>query len=126
MPFIYRFHQTPEMIELVGEGYLTQAERLETLRAMMNDKAFRPGMPALCDFSAASSTPTMRELRRITDFIEQNATRVGRQKLAVVVAKPSTFGVARQFQALSETGPLYVQVFTNRDAAMAWLLSEHP
>ena len=123
MPFTYRFHQNPEMVELVGEGYLTQAERLDTLRAMMNDKAFRPGIPALCDFSAASSTPTMRELRRIIDYVEQNATRIGRQRLAMVVGKPSTFGVARQFQALSETGPLHVQVFTSRDAAIAWLLS---
>ena len=123
MPFTYRISHEPETVELVGEGYITQAERLETLRAMLNDPAFRPGVPTLCDFSAASSTPTMRELRRIVDFIDQNTARIGRKRLAVVVAKPSTFGVARQFQALAETGPLDVQVFSSRDSALAWLHS---
>jgi hypothetical protein len=123
MPFTYRFSHEPDMLELVGEGYITQTERLETLRTMLSDPAFRPGIPALCDFSGASSTPTMRELRRIVDFIDQNTARIGRQRLAVVVAKPSTFGVARQFQALSETGPLDVQVFSSRDSALAWLHS---
>ena len=126
MPFRYRFSQNPDMVELIGEGYITQTERLEALRALMSDPAFRPGLPALCDFSGASSTPTMRELRRIVDYVEQNAIRIGRQRLAMVVEKPSTFGVARQFQALSETGPLHVQVFASRDAALAWLHSEPP
>jgi hypothetical protein len=124
MTFTYRFIHEPDMLELVGEGYGTQTERLETMRAMLSDPAFRPGIPLLCDFSAVSSPPTMRELRRIVDFIEQHSARIGRQKLAIVAAKPSMFGVARQFQALSEIGLLYVQVFSSRDSALAWLLSE--
>jgi hypothetical protein len=46
---------------------------------------------------------------------------VGRKKVAMVTATPVTYGVARQFQALTDSGPLPVRVFTERTAALGWL-----
>lgn len=123
MPFTYRIDPGARTLFLAGEGDITQAERLATMRAWMSDPAFRPGLDTLCDFSAATSTPSLPELIEIVDFIKQRAASIGRTKLAIVAAKPSTFGVARQFDALVAPDPIEVRIFTDREAALAWL---HP
>jgi hypothetical protein len=74
----------------------------------MSDKAFRPGLKTLCDFSAAVSAPSLDEL------------------MAIVAATDKTFGAARQFKALASTGPLDVNVFGNRREAAAWLEQAGP
>ena len=121
MSFTYHIDSSAGILFIVGEGAITQAERLETMRAWLSDPAFRPGLHALCDFSAATSTPSLPELREIIAIINRNATLIGQTKLAVVTARDVTFGVAHQFQALAEAGPLNVQVFADREAALAWL-----
>ncbi len=124
MSFTYHIDSSEGILYIVGEGELTQTERLDTMRAWLSDPAFRPGLRALCDFSRATSTPTLPELREIIAVINQNATLIGRTKLAIVTAKASTFGVARQFETLAEVTPLNVEVFTDREAALAWLRKE--
>jgi hypothetical protein len=121
MPFTYHIDSSDGILFIVGEGAITQAERLDTMRAWLSDPTFRPDLHALCDFSTATSTPNLPELREIIAIINQNATRIGRTKLAVVTARDVTFGVARQFQALAEATPLNVQIFEDREEALAWL-----
>jgi hypothetical protein len=121
MSFTYHIDSSAGILYIVGEGAITQAERLETMRAWLSDPAFRPGLHALCDFSAATSTPSLPELREIMAIINRNATLIGRTKLAMVTARDVTLGVARQFQALAEASPLNVQIFADREAALAWL-----
>jgi hypothetical protein len=121
MSFTYHIDSSAGILYIVGEGAITQAERLETMRAWLSDPAFRPGLHALCDFSAATSTPSLPELREIMAIINRNATLIGRTRLAMVTARDVTLGVARQFQALAEASPLNVQIFADREAALAWL-----
>jgi hypothetical protein len=121
MSFTYHIDSSAGILFIVGEGAITQAERVETMRAWLSDPAFRPGLHTLCDFSAATSTPSLPELREIMAIINRNATLIGRTRLAVVTARDVTLGVARQFQALAEASPLNVQIFADREAALAWL-----
>jgi hypothetical protein len=121
MSFTYQIDADAGMIFVVGKGETTQAERFEVMQAWMNDPAFRPGLHILCDFSAATTPPTLAELGEIVAFIKRNAAVVGKKRVAVVAADPMTFGAARQFQALSHAGPHTVQLFNNRESALAWL-----
>lgn len=121
MFFTYHIDSSAGILFIVGEGAIIQAERLETMRAWLSDPAFRPGLHTLCDFSAATSTPSLPELREIMAIINRNATLIGRTRLAVVTGRDVTLGVAHQFQALAETSPLNVQIFADREAALAWL-----
>jgi hypothetical protein len=75
----------------------------------------------LCDFSEVTSTPTMKELREIVSILDEHAAAIGKKKLAVIASRPVTFGVARQFQTLADFGPLDVEVFRDRRAALGWL-----
>jgi hypothetical protein len=122
--FTYHIDSDAGMLFVVGEGVITQTERLAALRAWLSDPAFRPGLHTLCDFSAATSTPALSELTEIVDLIKRNAASIGRTRLAVVTARPVTFGVVRQFEALLHSDPLQVEIFTDRETALAWLRGE--
>ena len=121
MSFTYHIDSSAGILFIVGEGAITQAERLDTMRAWLSDPDYRPGLHTLCDFSRATSTPSLPDLREIIAIINQNAPLIGRKKLAVVATKASTFGVARQFEVLAEATSLNVEIFTDREAAIAWL-----
>jgi hypothetical protein len=126
MPMTYRIDSDAGMLFVVGDGAITQSERLGAMHAWLRHPAYRPGLRTLCDFSAATSTPTMSDLHEIVALLEQQAAAIGRKKVAMVTASPVTFGVARQFQALTDSGPLQVRVFTDRTAALGWLDRDGP
>jgi hypothetical protein len=69
------------------------------------------------------STPTLAELRELIAIIQEHSTAIGSTKLAILTAKPITFGVARVFERLAEVEatPLEVKVFFDRKLAWAWL-----
>jgi hypothetical protein len=121
MPLCYHIDSDAQMLLVVGEGTISQSERLAVMRGWLGDPEFRPGLNTLCDFSAATSTPTMAELHEIVSIVERHSATIGKKKLAVVAPRPVTFGVARQFQTLADTGPLDVGVFKDRRAALGWL-----
>lgn len=121
MPFTYRIDPEAGVLYITAEGHVTQEERLKAMAAWLSDPLFRPGLNTYCDFSASTSTPTLDELRAIVTYIERSAKAIGRVKLAVLAPKMVTFGVARQFQAMSAGGPLDVRVFTESRAAWNWL-----
>jgi hypothetical protein len=124
MPLSYHIDADSGMLLVVGEGNISQSERLAAMRGWLRDPEFRPGLNTLCDFSAASSTPTMSELYEIVSIVERHSREIGKKKLAVIAPRPVTFGVARQFQTLADSGPLDVGVFKDRRAALGWLRHE--
>jgi hypothetical protein len=124
MPLTYHIDSDARMLFVVGEGVITQDERIEAMRAWLRDPAYRPGLNTLCDFSATTSTPKLMELKEIVAVIRRNADLIGRKKLAMVVAGPATYAVARQFRVFVDPCPLDVNVFRDRRTAMAWLQCE--
>ena len=126
MPLSYRIDADAGMLLIVGEGFITQSERLSAMDAWLRDPDFRPGLNTLCDFSEATSTPTMRELRELVAKIDEHAEAIGKKKVALITSKPVTFGVARQFQNLADFGPLDVEVFRDRGTALGWLNHQPP
>ena len=87
------------MLFVIGEGVITQAERTETMLTWLKDPAFRPSLDTFCDFSAAESTPTTLELGELVKLIKTHAEAIGPKKLAVLAAKPVTFGVGADFRS---------------------------
>ena len=121
MPFTHRIDAEAGILFLTGEGVVTQQERLAAFHAWLTDPAFRPGLDAFCDFTRAESTPELAELKTLLAVVKQHALEIGRCRVAMLTAKPVTFGVARQFEALSGDSPLEVRAFRDRGEAMRWL-----
>lgn len=121
MPMRYRIESERGMLFVEAEGETTQAERLEAMHAWVSDPAFRPGLHTLADFSESTNVPTLVELEEIVAFMRRYATTIGQIRIAVVAARAVSFGVARQFGALAPGGFVTVQVFKDRESALAWL-----
>jgi hypothetical protein len=123
MPLTYRIDTAAQILFVHGEGVITQPERLQTILAWIKDPAYGPGLDTFCDFSATESTPKLSELREIVATIGDHASAIGPTKVAILTAKPVTFGVARVFEALAEVEgtPLQIKAFFDRDLAWAWL-----
>ena len=120
MPIHYKIDSELGMLLVVAEGESTQSERLAAMQRWLSDPDFRPGLQTLADFSQATSVPSLSELEDIVEHIRRHANAIGQKKIAIVTSRPVTFGVARQFGALAP-GVMTVQVFKDRDAALAWL-----
>ena len=122
MAYTYHIDVEAGLLVIVSDAEpMTQAERIDAMRVWMSDPAYRPGLDTLLDLSGTPSTPSLAQLQEIATYIDRRAESVGRKKIAVVTTTPVTYGVARQFQALTDTGPLTVKVFGARGDAMEWL-----
>jgi hypothetical protein len=121
MPMHYRIDSKRGMLFIVAEGETTQAERLETMQLWMSDPEFRPGLQTLADFSESANVPTLTELEEIVAQMRRYASAIGQKRIAIVAARPASFGVARQFGALAPGAFLTIQVFKDHETALAWL-----
>lgn len=79
------------------------------------DADFKPGLDTFCDFTTADSTPRLSDFRELVATIGRHAPHIGHQKVAILAAKPITFGVALQ-----------VRVFFERDRMWDWLRPGQP
>jgi len=109
-----------------GTGVISQGERIQTMRAWLADPAYSTCADALCDFSAAESTPTMTELRELVGLMMQHPPGLGPKRLAMITSKPITFAVAGEFKAFVEQAaiPMDVRVFADFQSAWNWLRPE--
>ena len=121
MPMYYKIDSDRGLLFVVAEGETSQDERLAAMQTWMNDPAFRPGLHTLADFSESDNVPTLAELEEIVGVMKKYASTIGQKRIAIVTNRPVSFGVARQFGALAPGSFLTVQVFKDRDAALAWL-----
>jgi hypothetical protein len=121
MPMRYTIDSERGMLFLSADGETSQAERFEAMQEWMRDPEFRPGLQTLADFSESENVPTLAELEEIVGYMRRYQSAIGQKKIAIVTTRPVSFGVARQFGALVPGDFLTVQVFKDRDAALAWL-----
>ena len=64
MPMTYRIDANAGMLLVVGDGAISQSERLGAMRDWLRHPEYHPGLRTLCDFSATTSTPTMSRSAR--------------------------------------------------------------
>lgn len=126
MPLTYRIDSDAGIVFVRGEGAITQAERIEAMGAWTSDPSYAKTSCTLCDFSATTSTQTLSELREVVSLINGYIAKAGARRIAVVAPRDTSFGAARQFQALLSSETAHVQVFRDANAALAWLRRDDP
>ena len=121
MPLTYRIDSEAGIVFVKGEGAVTQAERLEAIRAWTSDPSCSKTSRTLCDLSSTTSAPTLSELREVISVMQDPIAKTGDRRIAIVVSRDMSFGVARQFQALFGSPTADVQIFRDEPEARAWL-----
>ena len=123
MGFTYRIDPDAQLLLIRGDGTISQRERLEALRTWTRDPAYKTCTAALCDLTAARSTPRLSDVYELIQVMREDRSGRGPAKLAMVTSNPIALGIGRVFQDLVHLGgfALQVRVFRHRAAAWTWL-----
>ena len=87
---------------------------------MVSDPALPPSAPLLIDVSASETLPPGEALQAIASILATSCDRLG-ARIAVLVATPVRYGLARQLGAWLDPCGLSVRPFHERAAAVEWL-----
>lgn len=116
MPWTYAIDRECDVVLVTVSGILTGAELSAGARALIQDPGFHPDIRIFLDYHAVS------EVRVSYDLVEAMASsRVysAKSRRAFYVLPGFAQGVVRYYQAFAQAGQ--VEVFAERDAAVAWL-----
>ena len=118
MPTSYSIDHTDRVVRTDSWGVLTDAEIFDFYARLTADPEFNPGYKHLCDFTrvtqVAASSEALRELANALIFDKST-------RRALVVKGDRDYGLARMFQTYCELAGIAVEVFRDREAAVAWL-----
>jgi hypothetical protein len=113
MPFDYTLGSDPPLVMIRGYGTVDSTMWLETLRKMLLDARFVPGMPILVDVSDADDAPGSDIL-----IARHCLHLIPRSRGAIFTRTPGIFGFGRQPGAQAEDR---VRAFATLTDAMEWL-----
>ncbi len=122
MAISYQIDPGQGLVLTTVSGVLTDEELLEHKRTLIEDPGFQPGMRELSDVREVERLEvTAAGVRKMVALDEQNASRLGDYKLAIVAADDAAFGTARMYQMLTEANVQNIGVFREIEEAKAWL-----
>ena len=118
MPASYTIDHADRVVRTDSWGILTDSEILDLYARLAADPEFDPAYKQLCDLhkvaQIAASSETLRELANASIF--DKGTR-----RAIVVANDLDYGLARMFQTYCDLAGVAIEIFREREAAVAWL-----
>lgn len=123
MPISFKTKPEYNLIIQTHIGRIPDDEFLSFYKDLYCDDSFDRSINQLVDLRETDSSPRSSEvLGEFAEFI--GAALVGvttRPKVAVVAPKDLSFGLARMYEALTDTVPWDFMVFRTIDTALAWL-----
>ncbi len=123
MPITYTIDKEQNIVVVTWQGEVTEEEYRAHLRAMLQDPDALRARRCLTDLSQATALMHGAQLNAIANA-EATPRLKGRPwKTAVLVGSTAHYGVARQYEILSQSESTD-SVFRDRAAALAWLLKE--
>jgi hypothetical protein len=114
----------PEDVSVTLRSVVTLDALEGFTEALLGDTRFRPDLRILIDSRLADwDRFTTGDLRARGEGLARNATRIGAQRLAVVVATSTEYGLGRMMDAygMDQTSLSYRRFIGDIDAARAWL-----
>lgn len=124
MPVRYDIDTRLEIVRVVADGAVSYEDDRDCLLRVLDDPRHRPGFGFLVDHRRRMPAATAEHVRARAGTFEELNDRLGRLKLAVVVERDVSFGLARMFSALTSDLAIQVEIFRAPEEAEAWLTGE--
>jgi len=124
MALTYSIKLDGSLILAVARGTVTYQDVLDYVTSLTSDECIKPGMKELIDLRAADKTEvTSSGLLGVAMFTALHKEKLRGTKCAMVAGKDLAFGLAKTYQAYSESEGIEVdrRVFTDFDEACEWL-----
>ena len=123
MDYTFTWGEGPEDVRVETSGAIDVDALDAMVEEALADPRFRPGMRVLVDHTRATwAGVDGAEVRRRVELVRAQADRLGRQRVAFVVAGRIDLGVARMLAAYAADGVAFdFRVFPTVPAAREWL-----
>jgi hypothetical protein len=124
MEWNVRFADDEPLVTIEAKGMAEIEGFRSYLDGVLASPSWRPGVPVLVDFrQLVSDNLTRDDVERLVALHVPYLGRIGGSPIAVVVSRPSDFGVVRVWEAhAAEMFPVH-EVFYDVDVALIWLRS---
>ena len=102
-------------------GKLTAAAVTATIRALIGNPEFQPGMGIVWDLRRGTLVElTADEIRGTIHYAAGRIEARGRGRMAIVVSQDVDYGIGRMFAAYAERTGIERRVFRNLEEAIHW------
>lgn len=110
-------------VKVTAEGNFTLEDCLGMKEDFLSRDYWEPGMNVLIDYrQTAFVNIKLDALRAAGIFHEENNEQIGNGKMAFLMKSPHDFGLARQYEMITEGEVLsHVHVFLKEENALKWL-----
>ena len=110
-----------DLVEVVLTGPVGAEEFLAGFQRMLGLPDFRPGQNILVDMRAHVHQADSEDMRTIAEAFLEAGEAVGRADIAVVVARPVSYGLLRMLQAYIDGAPFRFSVYYSLEEAKSSL-----
>ncbi len=121
MPIRYTVHAASSFAHLTAEGPINYKELSASIRKLLDEPEFKPGIQVIGDFRNAELEVGSTELWNLLYLLQAFPERVANTRWALLAQSPSTFGLLRMLASYSERLHVKLAVFRSLEAAREWL-----
>ena len=125
MPYTSAFDAARHLAVLRADGAVDLAASLEAMAALTADDRLAPGWAILVDMRAADYTPSLAEVRRLTE-LQGQAERLKAHPIAFVTATAVHHTAANMVATMATLKGATAKAFRDLAEAEAWLASPPP
>ena len=127
MPIQYTIHPDANWIDVTGSETIEEQDLRSVFQTYISDPVFRPGMHVLVDLQNAELRADTAIVRNFVDMLEVNQSRRGKDYcIALLVQRGFQETLSHLFSIYVQNRPVKCEVFTERDAALEWLVASNP
>ena len=123
MPVTYKISREERLIRAFATGIIRADDLHGLIRAILADPGLVPGLRGLYDSRYAEPDITVMQLAEVANEARQLLAR-GLGRIALVAHSQTTYRVAKTFSILARAIGIDVDVFTDTEAAEAWLAED--
>lgn len=108
-------------VQFEVSGTLTSVEMCSAIDKAVSDLAGMHAREVLSDHRGLDVPATSAQVHVVAAYLDRHADTFAGAHCAMVTASPASYGMMRMLGALVESIPIRVEVFTDINAARAWL-----
>ncbi len=121
MPITYQIDKDAEIVRAVARGDVSLDEERRCFEAFLADPDHEPGFGILLDNRERGIPASSEHIRGMARAFQDRREEVGPARMAIVVSREVSLGLARMFALLTDDTPVDAQAFADINQAEAWL-----
>jgi proline iminopeptidase len=121
MPITYQIDKGAGIVRTVARGDVDLEEERRCLESFLADPDHQPGFGILLDNRERGLPASSDHVRGMAEAYEEHQNTVGNARMAIVVSREVSLGLARMFALLTERATVETEAFRDINEAEAWL-----